>query len=107
MVRDLRIALRIEDLVIDSVDDPVQLVRIRADELVEPLTQLWRLDFGRVALADGVDDIREMDPATEHVDDVVEAGDADPDQAPFIEAGERQSAESEHSLGREVVDRER
>ncbi len=106
VVRDIRIALRIEDLVVDAVDDSVQLVPVRADELVKPFTQLGRLDFGRVAFADGVDDIREVDSATEHVDDVVETGNADPDQAPPIEAGQRERTESEDPLGREVVDGE-
>ena len=48
-----------------------------------------------------------MNAAAEQVDDVVEAGDADSDQAPFVEAGQRQRPEPEYTLGGEVVDGER
>src|ERR1700730_906063 len=105
-MRDVRILMRIEDLVVDAVDDPMQLVRVRSDELIEALAELGRLDLGRIALADGVDDIGEVNAAAEHVDDVVEAGDADADQAPLVEAGQGQGAKSEYALRGEVVNRE-
>ena len=65
--------LGIEELVVDPVDDPVQLVRVHAQQLVEALAHLGRLDLFRVALADGVDDVGEMDASRQEVDGVVEA----------------------------------
>src|SRR5258707_13324202 len=106
-MRDVRISVRVEDLVVDAVDDPVQLVRVRADELVQPFAELRRLHLRRVALAHGVDDIGVVNAAAQHVDDVVEAGNADADQSPFVEAGEGQRPEPENALGGEVVDGER
>ena len=106
MVRDVGVLVRIEDLVVDAIDDPVQLVRVGTDELIEPFPVLGHLHLGGVALADGVDDVGVVNAAAEHVDDVVEAGDADADQTPFVQAGQRERAEAEDSLGREVVDGE-
>src|SRR4029077_2730358 len=96
----------VEGLVVDAVDDPVQLVRLRSEELIEPFAEFGRLDLRRVPLADRVHDVGEMNSAPKHVDHVVEAGYADVNQAPLVEARERKSAEPEHALSREVVDRE-
>ncbi len=104
MVRDVGIALGIELVVVDSVDDPVQLVRLAADHLVEALPELRLLHLGRVALAHRVDHVGVMDSAPEHVDDVVEARDAHVHQPPLLQARERQRAEPVAPLRREVVD---
>ena len=48
-----------------------------------------------------------MDSPPEHVDDVVQARDAEPDEPPLLQTGQHQCAESEHALRGEVVDRQR
>ena len=106
-MRDVRVPRRVELVVVDPVDDPVELVSVGADDLVEPLAELGPLDLGRVALADGVDHVGEMDAAPEHVDDVVEARDAHAHESPLLEPRQREGAEPVRALRREVVDRER
>ena len=105
-MRDVRIAARIELLVVDPVDDPVQLVHVGAQHLVQPLAELGALDLRGVPLADCVDHVREMDAATQQVHHVVEPRDADPHQAPLLQACKRQGAEAVHALRRQVVNRE-
>src|SRR5438445_8220084 len=104
MVRNVGIAMRIEDLVVDPVDDTMQLVGVCANELVQALAELGCLDLRRIPLAHRVDDVGKVDAPAEDVDDVVEARDANADQAPLVEAGKRQRAETEYALGGEVVD---
>ncbi len=106
-MRDGRVLLRVEDVVVDSVEDPVQLVGVAAQQLVEPLPVFRRLDLLRIALAHGVHHVREVDAAPEHVHDVVEAGDAEADEPPFLQARQHQRPEPEHALRGQVVDRER
>ena len=73
---DVGVALGIKGLVVDPVQDPVQLVGVAAQQLIEALAKLRRLDLLGVALADSVHDVREVDAAAQEVDDVVEARDA-------------------------------
>ena len=100
---DVGVALGIKGLVVDPVQDPVQLVGVAAQQLIEALAKLRRLDLLGVALADSVHDVREVDAAAQEVDDVVEARDAQPDQSPLLQARENQGAKTEHALRRQVV----
>ena len=106
MVKHGRVRLRVEELDVDAVDDPVQLVRLAAEEGVHPLAELRFLDLLRVALADGVDDVGEVNAAAEDVDDVVEVWHADLQQAPGFKAGEVQRAGAEDTLKGEIVNGE-
>ncbi len=103
-MRDVRVPLRIEYLVVDPVQDAVQLVRVAPEQLVQALPILRGLDLLHVSLADRVDDVSEMDPAPEHVHHVVQARDTQLDQPPLLQAGEHERAKTEHPLRRQVVD---
>ena len=95
---DVGIALRVKDLVIDPVQNPVQLLRVASQQLVETLAVLRGLDLRRVSLADGVHDVSEVNPTPEGVDDIVEPRDSELDQAPLLQSGEHQGPEPEDSL---------
>src|ERR1700675_5092679 len=103
---EVRITLRIEDLVVDAVHHAVELVRVAPQQLIKPLAVLLSLNLGCVALADGVDNVSEMNAAAEEVDHGVEAGNPDLDQTSLFEACQHQGAKAERALGREVVDGE-
>ena len=87
-MRDVGIALRIEDVVVDSIQDSVQLVRVAAQQLIQAFAVLRRLNLLCVSLADRVHDVGEVDASTQHVDDVVESRNAEPDQTPFLQSRE-------------------
>src|SRR5438477_12568103 len=96
----------VDDLVIDAVDDPVQLAAKGPQQRVHLFAVFRREDLFRVAIADGVDDIREVEATTEQVDDVVEPGHAGLDQPPLFEIGQVEGAVAEDSLKSEVMDGE-
>ena len=79
---------------------------VGADHLVEALAELRLLDLGRIPLADGVDNVREMNAAPKEVDHVIQPRDADPHQTPPLQTGQSQRTETVLPLRGEVVDRE-
>src|SRR6202162_482316 len=105
-MRDVGVVLGIEQLVVDAVDDPVQLVGMRTQQLVEPFTVLRGLDLGRIALAHCVDDVGEMDATSESIDHIVKARNACTKDAPPLKARQLQRAETVDPLGGKVVDGE-
>src|SRR5215472_1089085 len=103
VMRDGRIRGGVEDLDVDAVDDPIELVGVTPQQLVQALSELWRLDLFRVALAYRVHHVGEVDAAAKEVDDVVQVGNADLDQAPTLELGQPQCGRSELTLEGKVV----
>ena len=66
------VAGRVEDVVIDAVDDPAQFAAKDPQQGVHLLAVLGGQDLFRVAIAHGIDNVREKQPAPEQVDDVVQ-----------------------------------
>src|SRR5205814_1064580 len=69
---DRGIGQRIEDLVIDAVDDPVELAAKGSEQGIHFLAVFRREDLFRISVADGVDDVGKVQATTKQVDDVVQ-----------------------------------
>src|SRR4029077_7372508 len=96
----------VEDLVIDAVDDAAQLAAKDSQQRVHLFAVLRREDLFRVAVAHGVDHVREIETAPEQVDDVVEPWEPGLDQPPLLEIREVKRAVTKDTLKGEVVDGE-
>ena len=103
---DRGIGQRIEDLVIDAVDDPVELAAKGSEQGIHFLAVFRREDLFRISVADGVDDVGKVQATTKQVDDVVQPRNARLDQAPRLEVRQVERAVAEDPLKREIVDRE-
>ena len=102
--RDRAVGEGIERFVVDAVDDPVQLSAEQPQQRIHLLPVLRGEDLLRVAIADGIDHVGEVEAAAEQVDDVVQPGHAGLDQSPLLEVGEVQRAVAEHTLEGQVMD---